>query len=50
MIGKTVDIDLSDNTKDFEYKGQVLEDDILENLTINGNIQQEKLKVIPQQK
>lgn len=50
MIGKTVDIDLSDNTKDFEYEGQVLEDDILVNLTINGNIQQEKLKVIPQQK
>lgn len=50
MIGKTVDIDLSDNTKDFEYEGQVLEDDILANLTINGNIQQEKLKVIPQQK
>jgi hypothetical protein len=50
MIGKTVDIDLSDNTKDFEYEGQVLEDDILANLTINGNIQQKKLKVIPQQK
>lgn len=50
MIGKTVDIDLSDNTKDFEYEGQILEDDILANLTINGNIQQEKLKVIPQQK
>ena len=50
MIGKTVDIDLSDNTKDFKYEGQVLEDDILANLTINGNIQQEKLKVIPQQK
>ena len=50
MIGKTVDIDLSDNTKDFEYEGQVLEDDILATLTINGNIQQKKLKVIPQQK
>lgn len=50
MIGQTIDIDLSDNKRNFEYKGQVLEDDILGNLTINKDIQQEKLKVIPQQK
>ena len=50
MIGKTVDIDLSDNTKDFEYKGHILKDDILGNLTINEDLQQEKLKVVKPQK
>jgi len=50
MIGQAIDVDLSDNTRDFEYKGQILKDDILKNLTINKNIQQERLKVIPQQK
>ena len=50
MIGQIIDVDLSDNTRDFEYEGQILKDDILKNLTINKNIQQERLKVIPQQK
>lgn len=50
MIGQVIDVDLSDNTRDFEYEGQILKDDILKNLTINKNIQQERLKVIPQQK
>ena len=50
MIGKTVDIDLSDNTKDFEYKGHILKDDILGNLIINEDLQQEKLKVVKPQK
>ncbi|GIZ16030.1 hypothetical protein [Capnocytophaga catalasegens] len=50
MIGRTVDIDLSNNERDFEYKGQVLKDDILGNLTINEDIQQEKLKIVKPQK
>ena len=50
MIGQVIDVALSDNTRDFEYEVQILKDDILKNLTINKNIQQERLKVIPQQK
>ncbi len=45
---QTVDIDLSDKEKDFIYKKQILENDILENLIINSSTQKEKLTVIAQ--
>ncbi len=48
VSGQSVDIDLSDKKKDFIYKEQVLEHDILENLIINSNTQREKLTVIAQ--
>jgi hypothetical protein len=48
ILGKKIDIDLSDKEKDFIYKGQVLENDILKNLVINSNIQKEKLTIIAQ--
>jgi len=49
-IGKTIDVDISDKKKDFVYKGQVLENDILKNLVIKSNIQKEKLTIIAQNK
>jgi len=49
-VGKIVDIDLSDKKKDFVYKGQVLENDILKNLVIKSNTQKEKLTIIAQNK
>ncbi len=48
LSGQSVDIDISDKEKDFVYKEQVLENDILENLIINGSTQKEKLTVIAQ--
>ncbi len=48
VSGQSVDIDLSDKEKDFIYKEQVLENDILENLIINSSTQKEKLTVIAQ--
>ena len=48
IFGKPVDIDLSDKEKDFVYKGKVLENDILKNLSINSSVQKEKLTIIAQ--
>lgn len=48
ISGKTVNVDLSDKKNDFIYKGELLENDILKDLTINSDIQKEKLTVIAQ--
>ncbi|OEK09821.1 hypothetical protein A8C32_09935 [Flavivirga aquatica] len=48
ILGKKTTIDLSDKKKDFIYKEQVLENDILKNITINNDIQKERLTVIAQ--
>ena len=48
-IGETTDIDLSDNSKDFIYNGQVLEDDVIKNYLINSDEDRIKLKIVPQQ-
>lgn len=50
MIGEIVDFDLSDHSKDFEYQGSVLKNDLLERVTITENLQKIKLKVIKPQK
>ncbi len=49
-IGKSIKIDLCDNIRDFEYNGSVLEDDILEGISITSEIQRIALKVVRQQK
>lgn len=49
-IGKSISIDLADNSRDFEYNGEVLENDILEGITIKSDMQRVSLKVVPQQK
>ncbi len=46
LIGKTIDINLSDSKRDFEYQGKILEDDLLKNIHINKEVQQIKLKVV----
>ncbi len=48
-IGKSISINLADNIRDFEYNGEILENDILEGITINADIQRVTLKVVPQQ-
>ncbi|WP_299248200.1 type VI secretion system tube protein TssD [uncultured Aquimarina sp.] len=48
-IGKLITIDLADNSRDFEYNGEVLEDDTLEGISINSDTQRITLKVVPQQ-
>ena len=49
-IGKDVDIDLDDNQNDFKYNGDVLVNDVLEDLTIKSNTQKIKLEIISQKK
>lgn len=49
-IGKTVTIDFADNNKDFEYKGKVLNGDLLEGVKITSNTQKFKLKVVAPEK
>ena len=49
MVGETKDIDLSNNKKDFEYQGEVLEDDIIKDFHITSDLQKIKLKIIAQQ-
>ena len=49
-IGETTDIDLSNQTKDFMYNGEVLENDIIKDYLINSDEDKIKLKVIAQQK
>lgn len=50
MIGKTINIDLADKHKDFEYQGERLENDILKDILIEENFQRIPLKVIIPQK
>ncbi|QLG44504.1 type VI secretion system tube protein TssD [Costertonia aggregata] len=45
-IGKTVSLDLSDNNRDFEYKGKRLDGDILKGIPIKSSPQKFKLKVV----
>lgn len=46
--GKRVDIDLQDDSKDFEYQGKHMEKDIIKNVPIQGNITKVQLKAITQ--
>ncbi len=46
VSGKTVNINLSDRDHDFVREGEVLEDDILKDITISGDIHKEKLLII----
>ncbi len=51
MIGELQDIDLSNNKKDFQYKGERLKNDMLTNFAINSDLHKIKLKIIaPQEK
>ena len=44
--GKIVDIDLTDREHDFKYKGIRLEEDILKDVALNGDITRVELEVI----
>jgi len=46
VTGKAVNINLSDKDHDFIYNDELLEDDIIKDLTINGDIHKLKLKVV----
>ncbi len=49
-VGKDVDIDLDDNQNDFKYNGEVLINDVIEDLTIKSDTQKIKLEIISQKK
>ena len=48
-IGQTIDIDLSDHSKDFRYNGEVLEDDMLKGFSISKSTEKIKLEIVPPQ-
>ncbi len=48
-IGKTITIDLNNDTCDFKYNGEVLTNDVFSNYTISKNIERIPLEVIAQQ-
>jgi peptidoglycan hydrolase-like protein with peptidoglycan-binding domain len=50
MVGKKVEIDLSDAKFDFEYDGKVLENDVLKDFEITADKMEIKLKSIPGKK
>lgn len=47
--GKTINLDLGDLNKDFEYKGERLEADILSDVLIKSSPQKFKLKILEQE-
>ncbi|WP_299180776.1 type VI secretion system tube protein TssD [uncultured Aquimarina sp.] len=49
-VGKDVDIDLDDNENDFKYNGEVLVNDVIEDLVIKSDTQKIKLEIISQKK
>jgi len=49
MTGETIDLDLSNHSKDFEYNDTILENDLLENINITSDLLKIKLKIVAQQ-
>lgn len=48
MVGESINIDLSDNQFDFLYKGELIENDLLEDITVTSNKMKIELEVIKQ--
>jgi len=48
-VGKTIDIDLSNHSKDFIYKDAIIENDIIKDFLVTSDLQKIKLRVIAQQ-
>lgn len=48
-IGETIDIDLTNHTKDFIYNDEIIENDIIKNFNVTNNLHKIKLRVIVQQ-
>lgn len=48
-IGQTIDIDLSDHSKDFRYNGELLENDMLKDFMISKSTEKIKLEIVPPQ-
>jgi len=48
MIGKTINVDLSDDKIDYEYQGKYLENDLLENVKVTAENMRFQLKTLKQ--
>lgn len=48
-IGQTIDIDLSNHTKDFVYNDKVIENDIIKDFKVTSSVHKLKLRVVVQQ-
>ncbi len=48
MVGKVISIDLSDDKVDYEYNGQYVENDLLENINVTADIIKIPLKTLNQ--
>ncbi len=49
MVGERIKIDLSDDDVDYEYEGEYVEDDLLQDIEVTGDNMILKLKTIKQQ-
>ncbi|MEN7547058.1 type VI secretion system tube protein TssD [Rapidithrix thailandica] len=49
-VGQVLTLDLKNNSKDFEFNGQRLEQDLLENVSITSDLQKLAFKIIEPQK
>ncbi len=50
LIGEKINIDLSDDKIDYEYQGEYLESDLIENFTVTEDVIKLPLKTIKQRK
>lgn len=48
-INETMSVDLNDSSKDYEYNGVHMKDDIIRNILITDDLTKVKLKAVPQQ-
>ncbi|MRT92838.1 type VI secretion system tube protein TssD [Ancylomarina sp. 16SWW S1-10-2] len=50
MVGKGIDIDLSDDRIDYEYNGSILDDDLIHGLNVTADTMKIQLKTIKQRR
>jgi hypothetical protein len=50
MVGKSIDIDLSDDDIDYEYNGAVVDNDLIEGINVTADTMRIQLKTIKQRR
>ena len=50
MVGKSVDIDLSDDSIDYEYNGAIVDNDLIQGVNVTADIMKIQLKTIKQRR
>lgn len=50
MVGKSVDLDLSDDSIDYEYNGAIVDNDLIQGVNVTADIMKIQLKTIKQRR